>query len=113
MKSGSERPQRGPYLPLANIWYIISGRTHDANHQCVVPEQRLTRAQALRAASANCASLILQDGRVGSLEPGKHAEPIVLSSDYFPVPVDDIKFLTLVLTIVRRGSVYGAVALEG
>src|SRR5829696_5260822 len=41
-----------------------------------------------------------QENRVGLLEPGRHADLIVLSDDYFEVPVDDIKDLRSNLTIV-------------
>jgi predicted amidohydrolase YtcJ len=66
----------------------------------VPPEQRLTRTEALRHATVECGWFIDQEGRVGSLEPGRHADLIVLSDDYFKVPVDDIKDLRSNLTIV-------------
>jgi imidazolonepropionase len=44
---------------------------------------RLTPAQAVAAATINAAAAIRQDARIGSLEPGKQADLIVLSvSDY-------------------------------
>ena len=47
------------------------------------------------------------DGRIGSLEPGRLADLIVLSGDYFRVPVDEIRTLTSVLTMVGGRVVYG------
>ena len=41
-----------------------------------------------------------QEGRLGSLQPGYHADLIVLSDDYFNVPQDQIKDLKSVLTMV-------------
>jgi hypothetical protein len=50
--------------------------------------------------TVECGWFIDQENRVGSLEPGRHADLIVLSDDYFKVPVDDIKDLRSNLTIV-------------
>jgi predicted amidohydrolase YtcJ len=47
--------------------------------------QRLTRQEALRHATVECAWFLGQEGRLGSLEVGKHADLIVLSDDYFAV----------------------------
>jgi len=47
-----------------------------------------------------CGWFIDQEGRVGSLEPGRHADLIVLSDDYFKVPDDRIKDIRSNLTIV-------------
>jgi predicted amidohydrolase YtcJ len=66
----------------------------------VPPEQRLTRTEALRHATVECGWFIDQEGRVGSLEPGKHADLIVLSDDYFKVPDSAIKDIRSNLTIV-------------
>jgi predicted amidohydrolase YtcJ len=71
-------------------------------------EQRLTREEALRAKTVRCAWNLVQEGRVGSLEAGKHADLIVLSDDYFTVPTDDIRGLTSVLTIVGGRIVHAA-----
>jgi hypothetical protein len=45
----------------------------------------------------------------GSLEVGRLADLVVLSGDYFRVPVDDIRTLTSVLTMVGGRVVYGEV----
>jgi predicted amidohydrolase YtcJ len=47
------------------------------------------------------------DGRVGSLEVGRLADLVVLSDDYFRVPVDEIRTLRSVLTMVGGRVVYG------
>jgi predicted amidohydrolase YtcJ len=103
---GTDAMNAGPYAPFINIWYTISGRTLQPGATGVVPEQRLTREEALRMATSNCASIIDLEGKVGLLEPGKYADLIVLSDDYFTVPTDDIRTLTSVLTVVDGKVVY-------
>ena len=63
-------------------------------------DQRLTRTEALRHYTTECAWFMDQEGRLGSLQPGYHADLIVLSDDYFNVPDDQIKDLKSVLTMV-------------
>jgi predicted amidohydrolase YtcJ len=97
-----------PYPPFITLWYVVSGNTLDPDVPGVPPEQRLTRMEALRAKTVSCAWNLTQEGRLGSLEIGRHADLIVLSDDYFSVPTDDIRSITSVLTIVGGRIVYDA-----
>jgi predicted amidohydrolase YtcJ len=97
-----------PYPPFVNLWYAISGKTNDPKRGGVAQDQLLTRAQALEMATKRCDWFMSLDGRVGSLAVGRLADLIVLSDDYFKVPVDEIRTLTSVLTMVGGRVVYGA-----
>jgi predicted amidohydrolase YtcJ len=97
-----------PFTPFARLWYAVSGQTFDPAVAGVPPDQRLTRAQALRASTADCAWNLNQEGRLGSIEPGKHADLIVLNDDYFQVPTEEIRNLRSLLTIVGGRVVYAA-----
>src|SRR5262249_59008491 len=97
-----------PYPPFIDLWYVVSGRTLDPDVPGVPPEQRLTRMEALRAKTVDCAWNLAQEGRLGSLVVGKHADLIVLSADYFSVPTDDIRAITSVLTVVGGKIVHDA-----
>ena len=44
----------------------------------------------------------------GTLEPGKLADLVILSGDYFSMPEDEIKDLESVMTMVGGKVVYGA-----
>jgi predicted amidohydrolase YtcJ len=68
--------------------------------------QRLTREEALRHATVECAWFLGQEGRLGSLEVGNHADLIVLSDDYFAVADDAIKDIRSILTVVAGRIVY-------
>ncbi len=105
---GTDAMNAGPYPPFINLWFTISGKTANPAAPGVPADQRLTLVEALRAATVNCAFFMHQEDRLGSLEPGKHADLIVLTDDYFTVPVDDIRKITSVLTIVGGNIVYDA-----
>jgi predicted amidohydrolase YtcJ len=110
---GTDAMNAGPYAPFIDIWYTVSGKTLQPGATGVLPEHRLTREQALRMATSNCASILDLEGKVGTLEPGKYGDLIVLDRDYFKVPVDDIKGLTSVLTVVNGEIVYGDAEFAG
>ena len=90
------------WAPFQMIWMVVTGKTLlPAPADTGVPaDQRLTRTEALRHYTTECAWFMDQEGRLGSLQPGYHADLIVLSDDYFNVPQDQIKDLKSVLTMV-------------
>ena len=55
---------------------------------------------AAGTATTECGWFLDQEGRVGSLQPGWHADLIVLSDDYFKVPDAAIKDIRSNLTVV-------------
>jgi predicted amidohydrolase YtcJ len=97
-----------PYTPFVKLWYAVSGQTLDPAVPGVPADQRLTREQALRASTASCAWNLDQEGRLGTIEPGRHADLIVLSEDYFQVPTNDIRTLHSLLTVVGGRVTYAA-----
>ena len=89
-----------PWAPFQTLWYVTTGQTMLPGVPGVPADQRLTRTEALRHATVECGWFIDQENRVGSLEPGRHADLIVLSDDYFKVPDNKIKDIRSNLTIV-------------
>jgi predicted amidohydrolase YtcJ len=89
-----------PWAPFQTLWYVTTGQTMLPGVMGVPAAQRLTRTEALRHATVECGWFIDQEGRVGSLEPGRHADLIVLSDDYFDVPDNAIKDIRSLLTVV-------------
>lgn len=104
---GTDALNASTYAPFVNLWYVHSGNTYVPGQAGVVPEQRLTRLQALEMATKKCGWFMELEDEVGTLEAGKYADLIVTSEDYFKVPVDEIRSLTSVLTVVDGKVVYG------
>ena len=110
---GTDALNASTYSPFISLWYVHSGRTYVPGQAGVVPEQRLTRTEALEMATKKCGWFMELEDKVGTLEVGKYADLIVTSKDYFKVPVDDIRTLTSVLTVVDGDVVYGDAEFAG
>jgi predicted amidohydrolase YtcJ len=89
-----------PWAPFQSLWYVTTGQTMLPGVSGVPADQRLTREQALRHATVECAWFLDLDGKLGTLEPGMLADMIVLSDDYFTVPDNAIKDIRSLLTVV-------------
>jgi hypothetical protein len=61
----------------------------------------------------NAAWSVFEDGRKGSLEPGKLADLVVLSGDLMAVPEDEIKDLEVLATVVGGQASYDPSGLLG
>src|SRR5205814_8235719 len=82
--------------------------TQDPNSVGIAVDQRLTRQEALDDSTTQCAWQMMQDGRLGQLTPGAHADLIVLDQDYFTVPNHSIRDLRSLLTVVNGKVVWGS-----
>jgi hypothetical protein len=110
---GSDAMNVAPWHPFLNLWFATSGNSLATGVQGVAEDQLLTREEALRSMTVKCGKIVGLPGEVGSLQPGWYADLIVLSDDYFSVPVDDIRLLTSVLTIVDGRVVFADAEFAG
>jgi predicted amidohydrolase YtcJ len=70
------------------------------------PSETITREQALRLWTLNGAWMTFDEKTKGSIEPGKLADLVVISKDYLSCPVDEIKDIEALATIVGGRVVY-------
>ncbi|THH07935.1 hypothetical protein EW145_g3048 [Phellinidium pouzarii] len=71
------------------------------------PEQRLTRAEALKGMTYDAAYASFSEGELGSLAPGKRADFVVLDTDIMTAPVASTLMAKVVATIVDGRPKYG------
>ncbi|MEO7652611.1 MAG: amidohydrolase [Bryobacteraceae bacterium] len=93
-----------PYNPFFGMWMAITRRTADGT--VLNPEQSVTREQALRMWTLNGAYLSFEEESKGSIEVGKLADLVVISKDILRCPVDEIKDIEALLTMVDGKVVY-------
>jgi predicted amidohydrolase YtcJ/type 1 glutamine amidotransferase len=85
-----------PFLGMATAITRRANRFPDPLH----PEEALTREQAIRFYTINNARILGCDDRLGSLEPGKLADLIVLDTDLLTCPEEDIEPAQVLRTYV-------------
>jgi predicted amidohydrolase YtcJ len=88
-----------PIAPLHALWAILTRRERETG-ELIAPDQRVSRAEALRACTINGAYLTVEEHRKGSIEPGKWADIAVFDGDLLTVPEDRMQDLPIRLTIV-------------
>ncbi|MGI8604771.1 MAG: amidohydrolase [Verrucomicrobiales bacterium] len=103
-KIGAERAVN-QYNPFLGIWIAISRRARGLEAP-VHLEEALTREQALRFYTANNAHLLFVEKEIGSLEPGKLADFIVIDTDILKCPVDDIPKIKVLRTFLGGREVF-------
>jgi predicted amidohydrolase YtcJ len=99
--AGSDSAQISTLNPWNVIAYMVTGKASDGT--VINAGQMLTRMEALRLYTAENGWFLKEEATLGSIEPGKLADLVVLSDDYFDpkrVPDDAIKKLKSVLTVV-------------
>ena len=88
-----------PVSPFLPIWQAVARRSYQTKEQ-VAPGEALSRADALRCATANGAYLTFDEDKKGSLEAGKLADVAVLSADPLATEESSIAEIRSLMTMV-------------
>ena len=102
---GSDATAMAPMNPFYTLWFAVTGKMIGGRR---VNRQTVSREQALIAHTRNNASFIFQEANLGSIQPGRYADLLVLDRDYFRVPADQIKDIKPLMTMVGGKIVYEA-----
>ena len=87
-----------PYQAFFTLYFAVTGK--DTAGRVILKDQPVTRQQALIAHTRSNAYLLFQEGNLGTIEPGKYADLVVLDRDYLTVAEEEIKDIQSVLTLV-------------
>lgn len=97
-----------PWDPWLGIWTAITRQTERGG--VLVPEEKLSREEALRLYTINNAYINLEEKDKGSLEVGKLADLIIIDRDYLTCPVNEIRDMRVLTTMVGGQVVFQAKA---
>ena len=93
-----------PYNPFLSMWCMISGKAEAG--VIVNPETIISRKEAIKMYTINNAYASFEEHLKGSLEAGKLADLVVLSEDILSCPVENIRNIKPLLTMVGGRFVY-------
>ena len=103
---GSDAPVES-YNPFRGLFAAVTRQDETlAPEGGWLPEQRLTREEALHAYTLGSAYAAFEENEKGSLTPGKLADLVVLDRDYFDVPEAEIFQITPQMTLLGGKVVY-------
>jgi predicted amidohydrolase YtcJ len=95
-----------PVNPLSGIYGAVTRQA--ASGQVLLPEERISAAQALALYTVNAAYASFEENIKGSVTPGKLADMVVLSDDPTRVPPEKIKDIKVEMTIIGGEVVWEA-----
>ena len=104
---GSDGTRANQILPFVTLSWAITGKMVGGT-RALRSTETIGREDALVAFTRRNAYFVFQEDNLGSIQPGKLADLVVLDRDYLTVPVDQIKDIKSVLTMVGGRIVYDA-----
>jgi predicted amidohydrolase YtcJ len=104
---GTDGNRATSYNPWIGVHWLLTGRSL-GGAQLQAERNLLDRTEALRLWTGGGAWMSSEEDKKGTLEAGKLADLVILSGDYFSMPVDEVKDLESLLTMVGGKVVYAA-----
>jgi predicted amidohydrolase YtcJ len=100
---GTDGTAANQTLPFFTLYFAVTGKMVGG---AKVLKQTISREDALIAHTRQNAYLVFQENNLGSIQPGKLADLVVLDRDYLTIPADQIKEIKPVMTMVGGRIVY-------
>ena len=102
---GTDGTAANQILPFTTLSFAVTGKMAGG---AKVIRQTISREDALIAHTRKNSYLVFQEDNLGSIQPGKLADLVVLDRDYLTVPADQIKDIKPLMTMVGGRIVYDA-----
>ena len=105
---GTDGSAANQYLPFTTLYFAVTGNMAGGTK---VIRETISREDALIAHTRKNAYLVFQEDNLGSIQPGKLADLVVLDRDYLTIPADQIKEIKPLMTMVGGRIVYDSTSL--
>jgi predicted amidohydrolase YtcJ len=106
----SDGMQIAPMNPWIHMYFATTGI--NARGVLINPNQQVSRQEVLELYTRKNGWFLREEDDLGSIEEGKLGDLVVLNSDYFTVPNDDLKRIRSVLTVVGGNIMFDAGVLD-
>ncbi len=93
-----------PYNPFLSMWIMVARKTDRG--EVLYPEERITRAEAVKTHTIWGAYLEFTEKQKGSVEVGKLADVVVIDRDLLTCPEDQMREIEPVMTVLDGKVVY-------
>jgi predicted amidohydrolase YtcJ len=104
---GTDGTRAAQINPFVALWWAVTGQSMGGSR---IQDETLSREEALIAHTRSNAYLMFRESHLGSIRPGLLADLLVLDRDYLTVPVDEIRDIRPVATMVGGQVVHGTLA---
>jgi predicted amidohydrolase YtcJ len=106
----SDGMQIAPMNPWLHMYYAVTGK--NARGELINDGQQITRQQVMKLYTASNGWFLREENQLGSIEPGKLGDLVVLNQDYFTVPEEAIKKTSSVMSVVGGKIVHDTGAVK-
>lgn len=103
---GTDATRISTFNPWICLHWATTGKTM-GGYQFWPKQDALTRFEALQLYTTGSAWVSGEEKLKGKIVKGQYADLVILDKDYFTIPVDDIRRIHSLLTIVNGKPVYG------
>ena len=105
---GTDATRISTFNPWMSLHWAVTGKTL-GGYQFWPVQDVLSRFEALQLYTTGSAWFSGEEKLKGKIEAGQYADMVMLNQDYFSIPVDDIRNVHSVLTIVNGKVVFAEV----
>ena len=103
---GTDATRISTFNPWMSLHWATTGKTI-GGYQFWPKQDVLTRFEALQLYTTGSAWVSGEEKLKGKIAKGQYADLAIINKDYFTIPVDDIRSIHSLLTIVNGKPVYG------
>jgi predicted amidohydrolase YtcJ len=102
---GTDATRISTFNPWMSLHWAVTGKTM-GGYQFWPIKDLLSRYEALQLYTTGSAWFIGEEKLKGKIAKGQYADMVILNEDYFSVPVDEVRNIHALLTIVNGKVVY-------
>ena len=103
---GTDATRISTFNPWMSLHWATTGKTIGGD-QFWPQQDTLTRFEALQLYTTGSAWVGGEEKLKGKIQKGQYADLVIINKDYFSIPIDDIRSIHSLLTIVNGKPVYG------